>query len=181
MTGWYNTTTNNNTDNNNNNDDDDDDDKINPTLNPTCRTVDGKEASGRQMGVWANRAQPQQLRHEIANEKWQGKLFKSRWEDDQLSRNCFDWLKEWKTGPANTIAAVRELYPKLLPTKLYHHHKKTGINTSPDVLFLSDCSTLAQTKYLARHSAALKILLVYKVPPWHFPVQPKPLYKNERT
>ena len=101
---------------------------------------------------------------EITKEKWQGKLLKIRWEDDQLSRSCFDWLKEWKTGPSNTIAVVQELYQQLLPTKLYHH-KKTGINTSPDVLcrmcekcpesvphILSGCSTLAQTKYLARHA-----------------------------
>ena len=138
----------------------------------------------------------------MTKEKWQGKLLKIRWKDDQLSRSCFDWLKEWKTGPSNTIAAVQELYQQLLPTKLYHH-KKTGINTSPDVLcrmcgkcpesfphILSGCSTLAQTKYLARHNSALKILffemlrdqnLVSKVPPWYSPVQPKPMYENERA
>ena len=102
-------------------------------LNPTCRTADGNEVSGKQIGVWAKRAQEQQLRHEITKEKWKGKLLKIRWEDDQLSRSCFDWLKEWKAGPSNTIAAVQELYQQLLPIKLYHH-KKMGINTSPDVL-----------------------------------------------
>ena len=171
-------------------------------LNPTCRTADGNEVSGKQIGVWAKRAQQQQLGQEITKEKWQGKLLKIRWEDDQLSRSCFDWLKVWKTGPSNTIAAVQELYQQLLPTKLYHH-KKTGINTGPDVLcrmcgkcpesvphILSGCSTLAQTKYLARHNSALKILffemlrdqnLVSKVPPWYSPVQPKPMYENERA
>ena len=129
-------------------------------------------------------------------------MLKIRWEDDQLSRSCFDWLKEWKTGHSNTIAAAQELYQQLLPTKLYHH-KTTGINTSHDVLcrmcgkcpesvphILSGCSTLAQTKYPARHNSALKILffemlrdqnLVSKVPPWHSPVQPKPMYENERA
>ena len=68
-------------------------------LNPTCRTADGNEVSGKQIGVWAKRAQQQQLRQEITKEKWQGKLLKIRWEDDQLSRSCFDWLKEWKTSP----------------------------------------------------------------------------------
>ena len=138
-------------------------------LNPTCRTADGNEVSGKQIGVWAKRAQ---------------------------ARNPKG------TGPSNTIAAVQELYQQLLPTKLYHH-KKTGINTSPDVLcrmcgkcqesvphILSGCSTLAQTKYLARHNSALKILffemlrdqnLVSKVPPWYLPVQPKPMYENERA
>ena len=69
-------------------------------LNPTCQTVDGNEVSGKQIGVWAKRAQQQQLRQEITKEKWQGKLLKIRWEDDQLSRSCFNWLKEWKTGPS---------------------------------------------------------------------------------
>ena len=55
---------------------------------------------------------------------------------------------------------------------------------------LSGCSTLAETKYLARHNSALKILffemlrnqnLVSKVPPWYSPVQPKPMYENERA
>ena len=90
-------------------------------LNPTCRTwrtADGNEVSGKQIGVWAKRAQQQQLRQEITKEKWQGKLLKIRWEDDQLSRSCFDWLKEWKTGPSNTVTAVQELYQQLLPTKL---------------------------------------------------------------
>ena len=76
-------------------------------LNPTCRTADGNEVSGKQIGVWAKRAQQQQLRQEITKEKWQAKLLKIRWEDNQLSRSCFDWLKEWKTGPSNTIAAVQ--------------------------------------------------------------------------
>ena len=39
-------------------------------LNPTCRTADGNEVSGKQIGVWANRAQQQQLRQEITKEKW---------------------------------------------------------------------------------------------------------------
>ena len=69
-------------------------------INPTCRTADSNEVSGKQIGVWAKRAQQQQLRQEITKEKWQGKLLKIRWEDDQLSRSCFDWLKEWKTGPS---------------------------------------------------------------------------------
>ena len=46
---------------------------------------------------------------------------------------------------------------------------------------------LAQTKYLYRHNAALKILffellrehgLLEEVPPWYSPVMPKPAYQN---
>ena len=49
------------------------------------------------------------------------------------------------------------------------------------------CSSLAQTKYLYRHNAALKILffellrehgLIEEVPPWYSPVMPKPAYQN---
>ena len=45
-------------------------------------------------------------------------------------------------------------------------------------------------KYLARYNSALKILffemlrdqnLVSKIPPWYSPVQPKPMYENERA
>ena len=63
-------------------------------LNATCRSVDGKEANGKQIGVWEKRAQQQQLGLEITKEKWQGKFLKIKWEDDQLGRSCFDWLKE---------------------------------------------------------------------------------------
>ena len=52
---------------------------------------------------------------------------------------------------------------------------------------LAGCSSLAQTKYLYRHNAALKILffellrehgLIEEVPPWYSPVMPKPAYQN---
>ena len=53
---------------------------------------------------------------------------------------------------------------------------------------LSGCYTLAQSKYLDRHNAALKILffekckdlkLVKGVPPWYSPVKPKPIYESD--
>ena len=49
------------------------------------------------------------------------------------------------------------------------------------------CGTLAQTKYLARHNTALKILffemlkdleLISEVPPWYSNIQPKASYEN---
>ena len=52
---------------------------------------------------------------------------------------------------------------------------------------LAGCSSLAQTKYLYRHNAALKILffellrehgLIEEVPPWYSPVMQKPTYQN---
>ena len=92
-----------------------------------------------------------------------------------------------------------ELYEQLLPTKLYTK-EKTQTPTDGEVLcrlcgkvaesvahVLAGCSSLAQTKYLYRHNAALKILffellrehgLIEEVPPWYSPVMPKPAYQN---
>ncbi|CAH3183363.1 unnamed protein product [Porites lobata] len=92
-----------------------------------------------------------------------------------------------------------ELYEQLLPTKLYTK-EKTQTSTDGEVLcrlcgkvaesvahVLAGCSSLAQTKYLYRHNAALKILffellrehgLMEEVPPWYSPVMPKPAYQN---
>ena len=86
----------------------------------------------------------------------------------------------------NTVAEMQELYQQMLPSKIYHH-KKTGCHTgsyltcrlcskAPETQahVLAGCCTLAQTKYLSRHNAALQILffellmdleLVDSVPP----------------
>ena len=135
----------------------------------------------------------------MSEERWRGKLFKNRWDNEELSKGCFAWLKEWRTCPSYTIAGVHESYQRLLPTKLYYH-KKTRTNPNQDVLcrmcrknpesvrhVLSGLSALAQMKYLSRHNAALKILffellkdlkMTSKFPPWYSPIQPKPLYEN---
>ena len=94
----------------------------------------------------------------MSEERWQGKLFKSRWDDEELRKGCFAWLKEWRTCPSYTIAGVHKLC-QFLPTKSYYH-KKTQANTNQDVLcrmcgknpenvprVISGCSALAQTKY----------------------------------
>ena len=53
---------------------------------------------------------------------------------------------------------------------------------------LVGCSSLAQTKYIDRHDAALKLLffemlrdlkLADSVPPWYSRVEPKPLFESE--
>ncbi|CAH3143443.1 unnamed protein product [Porites lobata] len=109
--------------------------------------------------------------------------------------SCFAWLKGWATCPTHTVVGVYELYEQLLPTKLYTK-EKTQTSTDGEVLcrlcgkvaesvahVLAGCSSLAQTKYLYRHNAALKILffellrehgLMEEVPPWYSPVMPKP-------
>ena len=55
---------------------------------------------------------------------------------------------------------------------------------------LAGCSALVKTEYIARHNAVLKVLflellkdlnLITKIRPWYSPVQPKPMYQNERA
>ena len=55
---------------------------------------------------------------------------------------------------------------------------------------LAGCSVLARTKYLSRHNAELKIPffemlndmdLIESNLPWYSPVQPKPVYQNDRA
>ena len=54
------------------------------------------------------------------DQKWQGRLVSSRWNDDQLSkRGCFAWLSEWSCAPTDTVAGVMELYEQRLPTRVY--------------------------------------------------------------
>ena len=84
--------------------------------------------------------------------------------------DCFTWLSKWKSAPVHTVAGIYELYQQLLPTKLYHQSKTKTLTTSdatcrmcgkgPESLphVISGCGALAQTKYMPRHNAALKIL-----------------------
>ena len=151
-------------------------------------------------GNLLNKSQEMQFLEITKDKKWQAKLFRIRWEDESLSiTSCFAWLKGWATCPTHTIAGMYELYEQLLPTKLYTK-EKTQTSTDGEVLcrlcgkvaesvahVLAGCSSLAQTKYLYRHNAALKILffellrehgLMEEVPPWYSPVMPKPAYQN---
>ena len=88
-------------------------------------------------------------------------------------------------------------YEHLLATKVYTTQKTRksqgdvscrlcgkDVETVPHIL--SGGSTLAHSKYLDRHNAALKILffekckdlnLVESVPPWYSPVKQKPIYE----
>ena len=96
----------------------------------------------------------------IRDQKWQGKLIKKKWDDENLSRKgSFSWLKECAT---HIIAGMFELYEQMLPTRLYTSQK---IRTTPgsEILcrlcgkfpesvphVLAGCSALAQNKYLSR-------------------------------
>ena len=74
------------------------------------------------------------LQQEVMEHKWQGKITAARWEDQDLSlRECYMWLKGCKAAPTHTIAGIEELHQRLLPTKIYHQ-KKTGVNTTDDII-----------------------------------------------
>ena len=114
---------------------------------------------------------------EIAKDKkWQGKLFswlfRIRWEDESLSiTSCFAWLKGWATCPTYTVADMYELYEQLLPTKLYTKEKTQTLTDGEVLCRLCGkvaesvahilAGSLAQTKYLYRHNAPLKIPLFF--------------------
>ena len=140
------------------------------------------------------------MKGDVAAQNWQGKLVTAREGDEELStQGCFWWLSEWPTCPTHTVSGMFELYEQLQPTRLYAIHK-TRVSPSSDpscrlcgtapesiAHILSTCPALAQTKYVARHDAVLKILffeipfdlgLIDTVPPWYSPIKPQPVYET---
>ena len=120
----------------------------------------------------------------------------------RCGRGMFFWLSDRKTAPIKTMAGLQELYQQLPPTKLYAS-RKIKTHTDGDekcrlcrkaqesvAHVVSGCSALAQTLYLTRHIAALKILffemltgyqLADASPPWYLLVQPKPVYQDYKV
>ena len=153
------------------------------------------------MRVWLKTAAAERDVEELKAEGWQGSLLSERWETQEVGEECFSWMSEWKTAPTPTIAGLQELYQQLLPTKVYHQ-EKTGTHKSQDVKcrmcgkaaetqahVLAGCGALAQSKYMTRHNAALKMIfyellkdldLVTSIPSWYSQNTPKPLYENEK-
>ena len=92
-----------------------------------------------------------------------------------------------------------ELYEQLLSTRLYAIHKTRMspgsdptcrlCGTAPESVahILSACLALAQTKYVAKHDAVVKVLffeilfdlgLIDIVPPWYSPIKLQPVYET---
>ena len=142
---------------------------------------------------------PKKLKKKI---KWHSRFSQARWQDSELSQSgCFAWLRDWTCAPSHTIAGVMEVYEQLTPTKVYTVHK-TGAargdvtcrlcGKSPETLahVLAGRSALAQSKYLQRHNAALKVLffkmtrdlrLIDSVPPLYSYAVPKPVYESSEA
>ena len=136
---------------------------------------------------------------EMRRELWQGRLLTQRWDDEEVGKECFSWMADWKTAQTHIISGVGALYQQMLSTKVYHKDKTTGLETGQNIMcwmcdkapqtqahISAGCSKLAQSKYLTRHNAALKILffkvlkdldLITSLPPWYSQEQLKPLYE----
>ena len=114
------------------------------------------------------------------------------------TEQCFWRLNDRRMCPTHTIAGMFEIYEQLLPRRLYAIHKTQAspnsdptwrlCGTAPESLahILSACPALAQTKYLARHDAVLKVLffdfmedlgLIEASPPWYSPTILSTLYQ----
>ena len=133
----------------------------------------------------------------VEEQKWQGKLITARKEDGDLNtKQCFWWLNDWQMCPTRTITGMFEIYeqdcmpstrPKqvlivILPAGCAVQHQRAWL-----IITLSACPALAQTKYLARHDAVLKVLffdimedlgLIEESPPWYSPTKPQPVYEG---
>ena len=60
------------------------------------------------------------LQETVKAENWHGRLFTSRWKDEELSQDAsFAWMKE----PTYTVTGMIELYEQLLPSKVYTTQK----------------------------------------------------------
>ena len=121
--------------------------------NPKATTEDGDEIGGKKL------KRPLLPRHNR-------KLLVIHWEKRNGKGN---WLKiDERIRPLIIAAATQELYQQMFPTKLYHQ-RQTGKRSGtlhvmcrmcgklPENVshVLAGCGTLPQTKYLARHNAAL--------------------------
>ena len=166
---------------------------------PSGSTDEGESIEGKKIGPWVKEVVINKRCENIRQQRWQGKLVTARWEDEDLDK---EWLAEWRMAPTHSMAGINELYEQLLPTKLYHS-RKTKTREDLDATcrmcgeaqesvahVLAGCNALAQTKYLARHNAAIKIiffellkdyLLIQTTPPWYSPIQPKPVYENNQV
>ena len=132
--------------------------------------ADGKEVEAKNLqspsagdtinGIWGEMARKAYKEH-------------VRWDNEKVKmEECFAWLSSWTNAPTHTIAGVKELYQGLLQQKnkiTIHWWKSRLCGDSLENVqhILSDCSALAQTKYLQRHNDAFKILFfeITKVEP----------------
>ena len=85
--------------------------------NPVA-VADGKQVEAKKVKQAIYKARQQEIQSTVSEERWQGKLIKNRWDDEEVKLNSL-----WKNAPTHTIAGVQELYQQLLPAKVYYNRK----------------------------------------------------------
>ena len=168
---------------------------------PVCVTEEGEVVPGDKLKTRLRKLRESRMKGVLEEQKWQGKLITARKEDGDLNtEQCsFWWLNDWRICPAHTIAGMFEIYEQLLPARLCAIHKTQAsansdptcrlCGTAPESMahVLSACLALAQTKYLARHDAVLKVLffdiiedlgLIEASSPWYSPTKPQLVYEG---
>ena len=120
----------------------------------------------------SNTVRQQQYQLKMVQEKWQGKVMKNRWDDNNLDREgCFAWLPHWTTAPTHTVAGLQQLYQQLHAYQGLHH-REAGMSGNADERCrmcgktsesvghtLACCSAIAPTQYLAGHNKSSQSLV----------------------
>ena len=109
-----------------------------------------------------------------ASSSWQGIIYKTRIEDEGVTKSYFDWLKNWKCCPTETVSEFFLLFYQLLPTKCYKVTRsyeeisdkscrlcRKGEESVKHLM--NNCATLAKSTYISRHNDALKCFYFSKI------------------
>ena len=134
----------------------------------------------------------------IINCSWQGVNYKARIEDENIVKTYFNWLKNWRNCPTETVSEFFLLFYQLLPTKCYKvirskeiiNDKICRICKKGDESIkhlMNNCEVFAKSTYINRHNDALKCFvfpflqkanIIDTIPPWWSKVEVKPFYSN---
>ena len=91
---------------------------------PSCSSFQApeKRIGGHQVRQHFKKATGEKLKEKVGDQKWQGRLLWTRWEDNQLNKHgCFTWLNGWAYTLTHAVAGIMELY--FLPTRVYSTYK----------------------------------------------------------
>ena len=136
---------------------------------------------------------------DVLKSNWQGVNLAQRLNDENVVKTYFNWLKNWKTCPTNTVNEFFLLFYQLLPTRCYQKQRSNeiiedircrlcGSHQESVKHLISNCGELVKSLYKCRHDNALKCFiwplllsfnLIEKVPSWFSNDKVKPYYEND--
>ena len=105
---------------------------------------------------------------DVLNSNWQGVNTEQRFNDENVVKTFFHWLRDWKMCPTNVIQEYFLLFYLLFPTKQYMSIRSKDVieDMSCRIRHLSqqesikhlvsNCSVFANGLYKKRHDNALK-------------------------